>query len=178
MLGAKRIVRRVAGHHNLALGHQPLHGLVDGLAGAVPGARFTCPLAPVPATAVSPLPVRTLTLEEPIFLRSGTRQFFVPVSKIVAICAAGDYSEVWLHGQPPLEIRRRMSEWMTVLPGDSFLQIDRSLIVNRLLIRGVERLSRTNGRLLMDGIATPLQPGGTSPPRYKRSATTDTDPCS
>jgi len=113
----------------------------------------------VPATAVSPLPVRTLTLEEPIFLRSGTRQFFVPVSKIIAVCAAGDYSEVRLHGQPPLEIRRRMSEWMAVLPGDSFLQIDRSLIVNRLLIRGVERLSRTNGRILMDGIAAPLQTG-------------------
>ncbi len=102
---------------------------------------------------------RPLAQDEQLFVKSGGRQFFIPVSRISAICAAGDYSQVLLPGQPPLEVRRRMTEWAKFLPEDLFLQVDRSLIVNRTQIRGIERLSRTSARLSLANLEKPLPIG-------------------
>lgn len=108
------------------------------------------------ADAPPPVPVRMLEAGEPIFLRTRSRQFFVPVGQIVAVTAAGDCSEVHIEGQEPVEIRRRMGEWLEVLPRDLFLQLDRSLIVNRTRVREVQRLGRSQGRLHLAGLEKPF----------------------
>ena len=112
-----------------------------------------------PAQEVMRPTARHLARDEQLFLKSGNRQFFIPVSRIAAISAAGDYSIVHIPEQEGLEIRRRMSEWMDVLPPDLFLYVDRSLIVNRTRILNVERISRTSGRLTVDGLAKPIPIG-------------------
>lgn len=124
--------------------------------------RLRSALARIPAGAeqeeMRP-PVRHLAQDEQVFLKSGSRQFFVPVSRIAAIAAAGDYSNVHLAGQPSLEVRRRMAEWLDLLPQDLFFQVDRSLIVNLTQIRSIERLSRTSGRLFIAGLEKPIPIG-------------------
>lgn len=106
-----------------------------------------------------PHPTRSLDKNEQMFLKSGGRQFFIPVSRIAVISAAGDYSDVHISEQPPLEVRRRMSEWVEILPADLFLHVDRSLIVNRTQIVNIERLSRTSGRLVVAGLEKPIPVG-------------------
>ena len=124
--------------------------------------RLQAALARLPANgkdaAMSPA-TRALTTGEQVFLKSRNRQLFAEVSEIAAIGAAGDYSAVYLIDRPPLEVRRRMAEWLEILPVELFFQVDRSLVVNRNRIRGIERLSRTNAKLTIAGVEKPFQIG-------------------
>lgn len=104
-------------------------------------------------------PLRTLQLDDSIFLKGSGRQTFVPVPKIVAVCANGDYSVVHILEQTSLEVRRRMADWVETLPPELFLQVDRSLIVNRSLILHVEKMARNRGRLALTGLPAPLPIG-------------------
>jgi two-component system LytT family response regulator len=129
-------------------------------------ARLSARLADAPL----PLPTRMLEAGEPIFLKTGNRQFFAPVGQIVAIIAAGDCSEVHLCDRAPVEVRRRMNEWTDILPVALFLQLDRSLIVNRTRIREIERHGRSQARLHLAGLAKPIPIGRAALERLARSS--------
>jgi two-component system, LytTR family, response regulator len=122
--------------------------------------RLRAALARLPADDPNPPPpphvTRPLTQDELLFVRSGHRQFFIPVAQVSAVCAEGDCSQLHVAGAAPRPVRRRMAEWAEVLPADLFLRVDRSLIVNRTMVRGIERVTRTYARLTVAGVDEPI----------------------
>lgn len=66
-----------------------------------------------------------------IYLKTEAGHQFIPVNKLVAIVAeGGNYSSVSIFDQEKLLVRRTMKDWMNRLPGDLFMQIHRSSIIN------------------------------------------------
>ena len=78
-----------------------------------------------------------------IHLRKGAEAVAVPLSEIVWIEAAGDYTVVHTAGRQRLTERRRVRDWDGILPREDFLRIHRGAIVRMSAIR---KLDRSGGR--------------------------------
>ena len=94
-----------------------------------------------------------------IGLRTPRRMVFAQPREIVALRADGDFTQVYLAGQPPVMIWRTLAHFESLLPVPPFLRLGRSLIVNRDRLRHVETLSRSSTRLTLDGLAEPVEVG-------------------
>lgn len=98
----------------------------------------------------------SLEYDDSLFLLLNSRYAFVKLSSILAIQAAGDYSEIILQtGEKKLTLKP-MREWEERLPDSSFCRIHRSTIVN---INFIEKISEwTNGSFLVKikGIQNPF----------------------
>lgn len=90
------------------------------------------------------------------------------VSEIVAIHALGAYSRVCLPGQPAITVLRSISEWERRLPPGGFARIDRSLIVNVHLLRRMEKKSRDEMVVTLEGLPEQLTVGRTAAVRLRR----------
>ena len=99
----------------------------------------------VPAPPPAP---RRLTPEDRLFVPRERSGRFVPVTSVVAIVAAGSYSEVrTADGRTDL-VHRTMEEWEEILP-ILFRRVHRATIVNLDRIVGPEKLMSGGYRLRM-----------------------------
>lgn len=76
-----------------------------------------------------------------VFLSSDQELRVVSMGTITHIEADQNYSTVHSGGRKSLMVRRSMQEWTRLLPGESFLRVNRSVIVNLLAIREMTFLS-------------------------------------
>ena len=96
---------------------------------------------------------------EVIELRTPRRALFVTPAEIVAICADGDFTRVFVAGQAAVMILRTLAHFEGVLPAPPFVRLGRSVIINRDRLRSLETPTRSNGRLVLDGMEHPLAIG-------------------
>ena len=89
-------------------------------------------------------------------LRMPKRIVLAAPTDIVALRAEGDFTRVFVAGQPALMILRSLGQFETSLPAPPFVRLGRSVMINRDRLRGIEAPSRAAGRLTLEGLAEPL----------------------
>ena len=104
-----------------------------------------------------------------IALRTPRQTLLASAAEIVAVRADGDFSHVFVAGQPPLMMWRTLGHFESVLPAPPFLRLGRSLIINRDRLRKVETPSRAEAHITLDGMAEPLSLGRTSAQRLREA---------
>jgi two-component system, LytTR family, response regulator len=92
----------------------------------------------------------------------------LPVSQITAIMAEGVYSRVVLRSGHSHLMQRGLNHWENLLTDSCFVRIDRSLLVNRKLIRSFRSLGRDHSLLELDGFAPALELGRAGTYRARR----------
>lgn len=79
-------------------------------------------------------------LVDKLALPTGRATALLPTEQILWLEALDNYSRVHRIGGPPLTVRRSLAEWAETLAGESFLRLDRSLIV------GLDRIDAIHWR--------------------------------
>ncbi|WP_438481286.1 LytR/AlgR family response regulator transcription factor [Oleiharenicola lentus] len=110
------------------------------------------------------------TLESRVALSDRQLRRTVQVREIVAIQALGAYSRVSIRDVPAMIVLRSISEWERLLPAEIFARIDRSLIVQMPLVRTVERKSRDETFISIEGMSGKLLIGRAAALRLRRQA--------
>jgi len=99
---------------------------------------------------------KKLSYDDRLFITVGTRTRFLKVKSIVAISAAGDYSDVCTHdGEKGLALKS-MKEWEQRLPVNYFVRIHRSTIVNLEYVDRLEEWFNYSYRVYLKGIKEPV----------------------
>jgi two-component system LytT family response regulator len=113
-------------------------------------------------------PVGPYSPDDQVLIKTRQRCFFLPVTRIVAIRAADNYSYVICeHGEEHL-VRRSLKEWETILPTDSFVVLDRSVLINwRRVDKWVQRGRKIE--LYVHHLAAPLTLGRVAARRFKKA---------
>ena len=94
-----------------------------------------------------------------IELKTPRRTVFVAPVEIVAISADGDFTRVFVAGQPAVMILRTLAHFEELLPAPPFVRLGRSVMINRDRLRSLEVPTRSTGRLVLDGMEHPLAIG-------------------
>jgi two-component system LytT family response regulator len=110
-----------------------------------------------------------------IALRTPKQTLLAAPAEIAALRADGDFTHVFVAGQPALMIWRTLGHFETLLPSPPFLRLSRSLIINRDRLRKVETPSRTEARITLEGMPEALALGRTAVQRLRESL--DGDRC-
>jgi len=104
-----------------------------------------------------------------IALRTPKQTVLAPPADIVLLRADGDFTHVFVAGQPALMIWRTLGHFESLLPAPPFLRLGRSLILNRDRLRKVETLSRAEARITLDGVAEAVTLGRTAAQRLREA---------
>lgn len=99
---------------------------------------------------------RPLEFDDRIFLQSGGRSFFLKVSDISHITAAGDYSEIFTIGKKKFLSEKPLREWERRLPEKYFLRIHRGSLVNLEEVEMIEPLFNRSFQVRMKNYSAPL----------------------
>ena len=78
---------------------------------------------------------------------------------ICSIQADGIYTDVFTINSQTHHVRRSIKEWIQVLPGDYFVQLDRSLIVRLQAIHQLKKVNRDEAELFFSADVAPLKIG-------------------
>lgn len=97
-----------------------------------------------------------LTYQDHLFLPYRGRSAFVPLNKISAILAAGDYSEVCVIDAHKRLTQQPLRVWEDRLPSNKFLRIHRSAIVNLEHIKSMDRRENYTYDIQVEGLGKPL----------------------
>ncbi len=104
-----------------------------------------------------------------ICLQTPERTVVATVSQIVALEADGDFTRVSVSGDMPLMICRSLGSYEQVLPTKTFVRVDRSLMVNRHLVRRWRRVSRDEGLIWLEGKEDPVRLGRAAQARLRKA---------
>lgn len=108
--------------------------------------------------ALPPAPARTkVTYDDRLFLRLDQERAFVRVRDIVAIEADGDSSTLRLTSHPtPRTSAKSLRIWEQRLPGEHFVRIHRSTIVNLEYVERLEPSLHAGQHVYLRGLTAPL----------------------
>lgn len=117
---------------------------------------------------------RALARSEPrtgsvIALRTPRQTLLAAPNEIAALRADGDFTHVFVAGQPPLMIWRTLGHFESVLPSPPFLRLSRSLIINRDRLRKLETPSRSQAYITLEGMVESLPLGRTAAQRLREA---------
>lgn len=106
---------------------------------------------PAAATAPAALAENPASASRELFIKSGYDFVKVTIPDIVYIQADADYTELFMEGKKILSAEP-LRYWLEMLPGDQFVQVHKSYIVN------TARIERVSGNMvyLEDGSAVPI----------------------
>ena len=107
------------------------------------------------------------TTEDRICLRTPQRTVIAPINSIPALQADGDFTRFFFKDSPSLMICHPLGEYETTLPSPPFFRIDRSYIVNLDLMIRIDRKSRDEALLILEGIPEGIPLARTSQQRLK-----------
>jgi two-component system LytT family response regulator len=96
-----------------------------------------------------------LDYEDRLFLMLGRHFKFLKVKAILAISAAGDYSEVISSDGTKGLALKSMKEWETRLPMQNFIRIHRSTVINMEFIERIEEWFNYSFRVYLKGVEEP-----------------------
>lgn len=88
-------------------------------------------------------PEVTFKYDDKIFLPINYRHYFIKINSIVRICSAGKYSEILTLNNTKGLVKKSLNEWEKCLPGNEFVRIHRSTIINTDLIEKIHKDSRS-----------------------------------
>ena len=111
---------------------------------------------PAPAAAPAVAPTQRLTVEDRVFVRTGSATRFVPVAAICAVRSAENYTEVVLQGGETLIVLRTLKSWEEALPGSHFVRIHRQALVNLTRVKRIERKGEDDVLFQLDAPVPPL----------------------
>jgi two-component system LytT family response regulator len=114
------------------------------------GENRAAPVAATPAAGAK------LSVEDRVFVKTGSATRFVPVASICAVRSAENYTEVLLHGGETLLVLRTLKSWEEVLPEATFLRIHRQALVNLARVKRIERGGEDEVLFHLDGPAVAL----------------------
>lgn len=101
-----------------------------------------------------------------VLIRTARRCFFLPVARIAAIRAAGNYSYVICDTGDEHLVRRSLKDWEAMLPADRFEALDRSVVVNWQLVEKWVPRGRSLD-LYLGPAAAPLELGRAAAQHFK-----------
>lgn len=99
---------------------------------------------------------RVLKYEENIFLADRGKSEFVKISSIPYLSAAKDYTIVHTSDNRSFAIRKPLKAWESRLPGEYFLRIHRSTIINTEYIEKVEKWFNYSHKLFLKNVKDPF----------------------
>lgn len=113
--------------------------------------------------------VETLTLQAklPLIHVGSHRVELVTVADIGWIMSQENYTRVRGAQGSSVMVRRKLTEWEAMLPGEIFRRLDRSLIVNMQRLVATQTRSREQTLLTFEGFDEPLPIGRTAAARLK-----------
>jgi two-component system LytT family response regulator len=106
--------------------------------------------------------------DDSLFIRIDSAMRFLKVGAILAITAAGDYSEVVTTAKRRGLTDKSMNEWEARLPAAGFCRIHRSAIVNLAFIDRVEAAPGCSHQVVLRGLDRPLPMSRRHASRLKR----------
>jgi two-component system LytT family response regulator len=111
-------------------------------------------------------PVGPYAADDRVLIKTGRRCLFVPAAQIAAVRAAENYSYVVCENAEEHLVRRTLKEWEALLPGDCFVVLDRSCLVNWRQV-GKWAVSVGGVELYVGRCAEPLRLGRAAAHRFK-----------
>jgi two-component system LytT family response regulator len=104
----------------------------------------------------SEVTLRKLEYEDRLFIEIGERSRFLKIRSIKCICADGDYTQVFTDDGKKYLVTKPLKEWEDRLPGQYFIRIHRSAIVNLEFIERVETWFSRSYQIHLHGMKEPL----------------------
>lgn len=111
-----------------------------------------------------------LSLTDQVFLNTGRKKLFLPVANIAAIVTEGNYTSVINLKGDHFMVRVSLKDWERRLPGNTFIVLDRTLMINRHQVRSWTAQSR-NAELCIADIPTTFRLGRAAYQRFKELVT-------
>lgn len=102
-----------------------------------------------------------------ICLRTPGRTLIATLDRVSVLEADGDFTRVFVDGEPPMMICRTLGTYERELPAPPFVRVSRSLILNVDAIQRTERASRDEELVWLAGISEPLKLGRTAQMRLR-----------
>jgi two-component system LytT family response regulator len=87
--------------------------------------------------------IKPLSVEDQLLLRFNAKSRFVPVSDLVFVRSADNYTEVHIRDGSVSLMRRTLEEWAESLPASEFLRLHRSTLVNKRRISELHTDAKT-----------------------------------
>lgn len=97
-----------------------------------------------------------LAMNDVIYLRTGGRAQFTPLSTVSLIAARDNYSEVYLADGTRCFLRKTLKSWEDVLPESHFMRVHRTQIVNLARLQRYERDRDEHTLLFIEGSEEPV----------------------
>ena len=103
----------------------------------------------------SPAPIRSLGMDDSVFLSTGRKQCFVPLNVVCAVRAEGNYTVVHTTRGERFMVRRTLKSWESALPR-VFHRTHRNTIISLHHIQSVEQRKKRELRVLVQGCPDPF----------------------
>jgi two-component system LytT family response regulator len=87
--------------------------------------------------------IKPLSVEDQLLLKFNAKSRFVPVSDLVFVRSADNYTEVHIRDGSVSLMRRTLEEWAESLPASEFLRLHRSTLVNKRRISELHTDAKT-----------------------------------
>lgn len=97
-----------------------------------------------------------------ICLRSVGKSRVVPISGLVWLKAEGNFSHIACADGSVVLMGKLLREYEESLPSPPFVRLDRSLIINQDRWQSMERKTRDQGLIFLEGASSPLEIGRTA----------------
>jgi len=107
-------------------------------------------------TLTGPDDTRSLKYEENIFLADRGKSEFIKISGILYLSAARDYTIAYTTDGRSFTIRKPLKAWESRLPGEYFIRIHRSTIINTEYIDKVEKWFNYSHKLFLKNVKDPF----------------------
>ena len=121
-------------------------------------------------TACTKKPIISKTpysLQDRICLRTPHQSMVVPIDSIPLLQADGDFTRIHIPNSAPLMICQPLGSYEKILPFPPFARIDRSHIINLNHITRLERKSRDEANLVLEGVKDKILIGRAAQLRLK-----------
>jgi two-component system LytT family response regulator len=107
------------------------------------------------------------SLQDRICLRTPHQSMVVPIDSIPLLQADGDFTRIHVPNSAPLMICQPLGSYEKILPFPPFARIDRSHLINLKKITRIERKSRDEANLVLEGVKDKIPIGRAAQLRLK-----------
>jgi len=113
------------------------------------------------------IPKTPYSMQDRICLHTPHQSMVVPIDSITLLQADGDFTRFHISNSAPLMICQSLGSYEKILPFPPFARIDRSHIINLNHITRVERKSRDEANLVLEGVKDKVPIGRAAQLRLK-----------
>jgi len=107
------------------------------------------------------------SLQDRICLRTPHQSMVVPIDSIPLLQADGDFTRIHVPNSAPLMICQPLGSYEKILPFPPFARIDRSHLINLKKITRIDRKSRDEANLILEGVKDKIPIGRAAQLRLK-----------